>query len=432
MGFLNDFVYFNSGNECPEEFIEWAGLTVIAAVAGRKLWVRHGEYFTIFPNIYVVLVSEAGSGKSTARNAAKKMIRLVDPEYTVSASFQSHQDIIDTMCNMMPHTWKDETGQGDGGEAGKIFEYRPFLVSANELKSLLSTDAKGMVEFLVDIYDENDFSTGFKTYKKNNPEKKQSFDNPYLCLLACAVPKWFMGELKMDLFDGGLGRRLLLVYADKTRLIDTPVMPPNSEAALKRMETYLLQLKEAKGELVRTPEAMAFWKEWYNTPGRKNTDDPILKQFHETKHIQMLKLSSLLALSENPLTKTIEKRHLQQALIICNKLEKGVLLLTRGIGRNELAGVGARVLDFITRSGGACTKVTLLKMFQREFRLPEFVEQMNHYIQSEQLIVKLDATTGKEWYFIPELYQQWLAKNGGINSAPVPVAPSSASTSPAP
>lgn len=409
MGFINDAIFYNSGNECPVEFIEWSALSTISALAGRKLWVQHGE-FTIFLNTYMCLVAEAAGGKSTARHFQKKLIHLTDPSYVTSASFQSHQDIIDTMCNMMPNTWQDTLGEVEGNEKDKIHEYRPFLISSNELKSLLSTDTKGMIDFLVDIYDENAFSTGYKTYKRNNPERKQDLTGPYLCLLACATPKWFMGELKVDLFDGGLGRRLIIIHAEKAALVDTPNRPDGSVDALLRMQKFLLEIRDAKGEIKRTPAAMKFWKDWYYSPGRKQTDDPILKQFLDNKHIPLLKISALLALSEDPKTKTIEVRHLEQALVTLSRLEKGVMLLTRGIGRNELAGIGSRVLEFITKAGGATSKVTLLKMFQREFRLPEFVEQMNHYLQSEQLKLVVDTKTGKEWYCIPELYEQWLRK----------------------
>lgn len=426
MGFLDDAKFYNSGNECPEEFVEWSALTVISAIAGRKLWVQHGE-FSLFPNIYVILVAEAAGGKSTARNFAKKMVRLVEPDFTISASFQSHQDIIDVMGNMMPLTWEDSTGEGEGSEVGKIYEYRPFLISANEFKSLLSTDAKGMIELLVDIYDENEFSTGFKTYKKNNPERKQSFENPYLIMLACGVPKWFMSELKMDLFDGGLGRRLLIIFAEKSRLVDTPVRPAGADEALKRMHEFLLQLKTHKGEIKRTPEAMKFWKEWYYDPERKKTDDPILKQFLDNKHVPLLKLSTLLALSENPVAREITKDHLVRGIALLSKLEKGVSRLTRGVGRNELSGIGTRILEFITKCDGVCSRIQLLKVFNREMRSPEFTEQMNHYLMSEQLLSKIDAKTGKEFYCIPELWEEYQRKQTiAAQSAPA----SSASVSP--
>jgi hypothetical protein len=417
MGFINDAIFYNSGNECPPEFIEWAGISTISALAGRKLWVQHGE-FTIFLNTYICLVAEAAGGKSTARHFEKKMINLVDPDYVTSASFQSHQDIIDTMCNMMPHAWTDDNGEFEGGEKGKVYEYRPFLISSNELKSLLSTDTKGMIDFMVDIYDENAFSTGYKTYKRNNPERKQDLTGPYLCMLACATPKWFMGELKIDLFDGGLGRRLLIVNGEKANLIDTPVRPVGHVDALLRMQQFLLKVKEAKGEMVRTPEAMKFWKDWYYFPDRKKTDDPILKQFLDNKHIPLLKLSALLALSEDPTKRMIEVRHMQQALLMLARMEKGVSNLTRGIGRNELSGIGLRVLDFITKLGGVCGKVQLLKAFGREFRMPEFVEQMNQYIQSEQLKEFVDQNTGKTWYAIPEMYEQYLRKKAAETTQP--------------
>ena len=142
MGYLNDFVYYGSGTECPDIYLQWSGLSLLGAALGRKVWTMHGSYFRIHPKLYVCLVGDAGSGKSTAKNQAKSFLRAVDHDYLISSSFQSHQDIIDKMASdpQAIKTWKDKT-------TGKINEYRVFYGICNELASLLSTDKKGMVEF---------------------------------------------------------------------------------------------------------------------------------------------------------------------------------------------------------------------------------------------------------------------------------------------
>ncbi len=69
-------------------------------------------------------------------------------------------------------------------------------------------------------------------------------------------------------------------------------------------------------------------------------------------------------------------------------LEPNILKLTSGIGRNELAGVGAQVLDFLDRmEEKAATEVHLRKFFHRYMNTPEFAEIMNHYVQTGQLLL---------------------------------------------
>ena len=377
MGFRGDFIKHGSGTECPEVFLQWAGLSVLGAVLGRKVWTMHGDHFPIYPKLYVCLVGDAGSGKSTAKDYAKRILREVRPDYLTSASFQSHQDIIDMMANDTTaiNHWKHH-------ETAQIHEYRAFYAICNELASMLSTDKKGMVEFLVDVYDDSDdFKTGYKGQRKENPERKQVVPFPYVSVLACAVPKWFMGNLKLDLFDGGLGRRLIVVYANKSKLVPNPKKTADDSAAWQRAIAHLRTCasEACQGELKKTEAAQKWWDEWYMDPKRFDLIDPIISQFHQTKHTQVLKVAMLLAKSDDPAAKWIEIHHLVTAEKMLTNLEPQVRHLTSGIGRNELAGIGAQLIEFITRTGGMQTEVNVKKNFFRYANNPEFLQIIEHH-----------------------------------------------------
>lgn len=407
MGYLNDFVYYGSGTECPEIYLQWSGLSLLGAVLGRKIWTQHGGYFRIHPKLYVCLVGDAGSGKSTAKNQAKSFLKAIDPNYLISSSFQSHQDIIDKMASdpMSQKTWKHKT-------TGTINEYRVFYGICNELASLLSTDKKGMVEFLVDVFDDEDeFTTGYKGQRLLQPERKQVVPFPYVSILACAVPKWFMGNLKLDLFDGGLGRRLIVCYSNKTRLNEDPHTPEGGEQARQRALSHLAMCmnENVQGELHKTSAAIKWWKEWYHDPKRFDLTDPILGQFHQTKHIQALKVASLLSMCETPFSYKIEDFHLQVAVAMLDALEPSVLRLTSGIGRNELAGVGSQIIEFLERTGGMQTEVNVKKYFHRYLKMPEFQELENHYIATQQIVVTVVEAQGimRKFYFTPDGYEKF-------------------------
>jgi len=421
MSYLKNYLYYGSGHECPESFQLWSALSLIGAVVGRKVWVKHGDYFTIYPNIYVCLVGTAGSGKSTARSTAKTIFVKAFPTHMVSASIQSREDIAQQMASEdCAKYWKDL--KGEYGDIEKIYEYRPFYIVANELASFLSVDKGKMVEFLVDIYDENYFSTGFKGQRKANPEAKQWFENPYVSMIACAVPKWFMSNLKLDLFDGGLGRRLFIVYDEKSKLVDDPKMPEGGDKALQAVIDHLLKLGSESfyGEIKRNAAAMAWWKKWYHDPKRFNREDPILMQFHETKAVQLLKVASLLCLSEDPPNMTMDEGHLEAAKVMIDRLEPNVLKLTSGIGRNEIAGVGAEVLDYIGRMGGMVPEVALKKFFHRYLNTPEFKDLLQHYIETEQLYiceVEIDGIKRRA-FFLKENYTQYVKTKMQAESKP--------------
>jgi hypothetical protein len=256
MDYLQSYVYYNSGSECPRSFHVWSALSILGAVIGRKVWFDR-KIHVVYPNIYVGLVGDAGSGKSTAKGVVKTIMVQEFPHLMISESIQSREDIAEKMgrtdcCT----TWKNEKGE--------IQEYRPYFLIVNELANFLSVDTRKMVDFLVDMYDENYFSTGFKS------TTSQKFKNPYVSMLACVQPTWIMSNLKLDLFSGGLGRRLILVYEEKTGLIAEPFIPPGGEAAIQKVLTHLHRAEKLQGEFKMPDPARKWWKKWYEDPTRKN------------------------------------------------------------------------------------------------------------------------------------------------------------------
>lgn len=416
MSYLKDYVYYASGNECPEEYVYWAGLSILGHVLGNKVWVRHGEY-KFHPNLYICLVGDAGSGKNSSLSTNIEIMLNHFPELMLSASIQSREDVADLMAsNDCVKTWQDV--EGDHGLKGSIFEYRPFYILNNELASFLSVDKMKMVEFLTEVFDGKYFSTGFKGQRQLTPERKQWFKNPHVSLIAGAVPTWFMASLKMDLFGGGLGRRLIIVNAKRTKIIPEPYKPKDAELAIARVIAHLKEANLFYGEVNLDPDARAWWDNWYRTEWVvKVPQDPILGQFHQTKPMQVKKVALLLWATEPPFDRKrmLTKEHLQFALALIEKQEEPVRRLTAGIGRNELAGVGAQVIDFIERMGGAIPETELSKTFYRYLRDPEFLELLNHYKTTGQLVhvINDQVTPQKSYLFLPDRYALFTKQRAG-------------------
>lgn len=408
MPYLNDYVYYSSGNEVPEEFIYWSGLSILGHILGGKCWISHGDYFRFTPQLYIALVGEAGTGKNTGLGVNFNIMLKHFPDHLLSASIQSREDIAHQMAEdnpTNPKTWRDETGQ--------VLDYRPFYILNNELASFLSVDKLKMVEFLTEVYDGKHFSTGFKKDRIDNPQRKQWFRNPHVSLLCGAVPTWFMGSLKMDLFSGGLGRRMIIVNSTRSKVIPFPTKPPGAEEAMSRVVEHLKKAEKFSGGFELSNDAKKWWEPWYVEHKKNNPTDPILYQFHQTLPMQVLKVGLLLRTTESFEGTTIDGSFLETALTLLTRLHPSIIKLTSGIGRNELAGVGAQLIDFIDRTGGMQTEVNVLKYFRRYARDPEFLEIVNSYIKTGELVVaRLKDAQGVErtGYFTPEGYANW--KNG--------------------
>jgi hypothetical protein len=53
---------------CPDSFHTWVGILTLAGACERRIWIDHGRYQT-YPNLYALLISRPGVGKSTAISA---------------------------------------------------------------------------------------------------------------------------------------------------------------------------------------------------------------------------------------------------------------------------------------------------------------------------------------------------------------------------
>jgi hypothetical protein len=411
MSYLADYLYYFSGTEVPTEYAYWSGLSILGHVLGRKCWIKHGDYFKFTGAIFVTLVGEAGSGKNTGLSVNKRIMLKSFPEYLISASIQSREDIAWQMGEdnaKSLKTWKDKKGL--------IQQFRPFYILNNELASFLSVDKVRMVEFLTEVFDGEDFSTGFKKDRKDDPTRKQWFSDPHVSLLVGAVPSFFMDSLRMDLFSRGLGRRMIIVNASRTKCLPNPKFPPGAEDALARAVIHLKHAEKFVGEVKLGRQATAWWETWYQNHRNNRPLDPILSQFWVTEPMQVLKLGLLLNRCEFPFKPELEDAHLIGAADLLERLKPNIVRLTSGIGRNELAGIGAQLLEFIERTGGMQTEVNILKYFRRYARDPEFMEIINSYIKTGELIIskgkKQGETIERMFYFTPEGYEAWKKGQG--------------------
>jgi len=348
------------------------------------------------------LVGDAGSGKNTAKNiAVHKLIMEEFPDIPVSAAVTSREDVSKFMGseeNLKSFRYPD----------GSIEEYRPFFFAVNELANLLSVDFRKMVDFLVDLYDSMEFSTSFK-----HDTVKDKIKNPCATMLACGVPDWFMRSLKMDLFTGGFGRRLNIVYENRTILKAEPCIPAGGEEAWQRVVNHMKAARELVGEVRFSDATRKWWIKWYENDERLKSDDLLLRQNLANKHVMLQKLAILLALDTMPFNMVVEVEHFEKANAMLELLETPIKKLSAGIGRNELAAVSVQVLETIRAMGGRANDRKLRAMFFRDCRVNgnEYNAMINHLSQTDQIFVENIMSNGRVEmvFFLPDAYRHYKA-----------------------
>lgn len=393
--YLSDYLHAHSGTECPTTFIRWSALALLGHLVGRKIYYDNRAFKVQIP-LYTCLIGPSGEGKSTAKDWMKDILQTHFPTELFSANAQTPGDIIKLMAeDQNCKSWKNKA-------TGQLEFYHSFFIIANEFKAFLHNDPIGMINFVVDIYGQKEYADSYKNAGRN----KIPF--PHLSIVACATPELITKDLKIDIVAGGLGRRFNLAIDNKNEFISEPTFPIDRKETLARVIDHLKRVntEEIQGAFHATPEARKWYNGWYGPYMHKVPDNSFLAIAHKTNHEMMLRIATLLSLSEYDIKHEVTEVHMQAALQMIEETHPNIIKMSQGMGRNEIAQFGQQMMDLLRRMNGAMPKDKVLLVLGANLRYAEFEEQVNVLKKTQGII---EATIGaKAWLITEERYKQML------------------------
>ena len=382
MSFLKDYEIVTSGNECPKMFHHFSALVALSSIVSSRVWLDLG-LFVIRPNLYVILTASPGVKKTTAMSVAKRLLRELGDAVPLSAEAQTKEALVQAMSNKTREC-RVEPGQVPKNfspldEDRSKFLYTPMAVFVTELSQFVGSGSGHMVDFLTTIYDEEQYT---------NETKNKGTDTlpcPYLTMLGCTVPDWITSNMKSDVISSGFCRRAIFVYeyASEVR-VPFPEITPDMEAAWERLIAYSHKLLKVKGEMKWGEGALDFYKNWYITLQRPS--DPIMEGWYNSVHVQMLKIATLVSLSES-LDLTIEIVHMQMALELIKLIEGNIPKVFKGVGRNELSSIANKLLEMLNHADGNRIPEKIVKrLLFKEADPVEIVKIIRHLTETGQVV----------------------------------------------
>lgn len=382
--FLADYLFYNSGNECQENYHIWSAIVAAAVQLQRRVWLPF-EYYDIHPNLYVVLVGKQGNRKSTAKDIMRDLVVDVNPNLPVSKSVMSREKI----CQFLG---TDDARRVYQDHLGETIEYRPIFLCVNELKNFLSINPQGMVEFLTDIYDRKLFDVGTKNAGND------FIPNPCVNLLACETPEWIAERMKEKIISGGFSRRVIYIYEfSERKRIPFPTIPNGGLEAWERVKNTLRRMQTYSGPMSWHPSAREWYAKWYIA--LKAPATPVLGAFYESKHIQMLKVAMILELADRgKLELTIPSLETASALV--DVIEPGIAEIGLTVGRNELVIATRNMFHVIRANGGIIPEKRLQSLMFSDMSPMEFQSTLQHMITTEQLKKFEDVVDGVSRTFV--------------------------------
>lgn len=390
MNFFEAYNTYRKDTESHQNFHLWSAVYAISCLLGRKCFLPQGVY-TIYPQLYVIIVGEAATRKSTAANIAKRIIRDVGT-VPMAPTSTSREALVDFMA---------KKGQIKYSIAGKDYAYHQVAAFANEFDTFVGGQHvnKSIITFMTDIWDENPYVD--LTRKSGSVEVPE----PYFSLLGCCVPAWFESSVKGDLITGGFTRRTVFVYEEELDHLEA--WPQGN--SVSQNEVWPMLIEEAKrinkmtGEFTYTPAAIDLQSKMYEEQmsKRRNVDEKV-KSYYSSRHDLLKKLCICLSAGFGD-SMVVDASIVQLADELLARTENRLEKLFRGVGRNELKGHSERIVEAVRKKGPTgVTNRDLIRTFYSDLSLQELEEVLMVLVRTGQLRMRPGADPTIIEYTTPE------------------------------
>jgi len=347
---LRDYLEYTEGNETPEIFHFWVGVSVLAGACERRLWIDTG-FFKAALNFYIILVSPPGiCGKNTAFGLGYNLLKEAD--FNVVKDAITKEKIISEMedCRRIfnvPNT-------------GKIFQHSSITLVEEELNVLATTGVE-MMKFLTAIYD----TTDVYTYKTKNKGQYEII-NPCLNLGGAAVPAWFSTSIGDDISNMGFLARCITVYENEPRgSYPIPMMTDYQRALRSRILAKLDEIGGMFGPITFSKQASEAFVEWYEANPIDITEDyRILGYLVRKRRIHVWKLAALFAVASGRYV--IEPDDVLGAVEALDYTERKMKLAFTSMGSNRVAYICNKLITFLANNDGKATLEEVVRKFYNE------------------------------------------------------------------
>lgn len=351
MSILQEYLRYVENTEPPTIFHRWSLLTSIGALLERNVYYGDG-YFTYYPNLYVMLMGESGTRKSTAINLAKSVLKLSGYN-NFSAEKTSKEKYLLDLSEQNEDLDDDITSATlFGGETGVREDTRTtsnFIV-AGEFNDFIGN---GNIEFMSVLGNLWDWSGGNYSSKIKSG-KSASIPNPSISLLGGNTATGFSLAFPSSAIGQGFFSRLLLIQAASTgKRIRKPVFPVIDFGSM------LAELqRRGTGRLTETPIADklldAIYAEFVNLT------DTRFASYSTRRYAQLIKLVIICCVIDPASTGVITEEHILEANTYLSHAEQLMPLALGEFGKARGSDIAHSIAAFVHSQGANITTMDVI------------------------------------------------------------------------
>lgn len=295
--FISLYLQYTRQTECPTFFHRWTAITSLGAFLGRNIYFRHG-HFTLYPNLYTMLIGSPGTKKSSAIKIGAKVVKQAGYKTFAAKKTRQEKFLLD-LAEQSERAGDIDTIVGEDileqnlfgalldseNEADRYEDLPPAecFIAADEFNNFIGTGNLEFVSILGELWDYE----GVYDYKLKN-SKSVFIPNPTISILGGNTPTGFSQAFPSEAIGQGFFSRLLLIYGEPSGVKYT--FPPAPDVAIQNeLITLLLEIQKAvTGELVMSSEAMNLLDQIYHK--WEGIDDPRFEHYANRRLTHLLKL----------------------------------------------------------------------------------------------------------------------------------------------
>jgi len=283
---IDDFLDNTNGIASPEIFRLWAGISALAGLLERRIWmVTSSTLPVVYPNLFVLLVAPPAVGKSLVLSKVKEVWKGTKKLH-VAPNSMTKAHLLDTL-EQAARKLPINNGQS-------LMEYSALNIASSEFGVLVPSHDTEFLNVLNDIFDNPD---DFREGRRHS--KSVEIKAPLLNIIAGTQPGFLAVLLPEEAWSMGFMSRVVMVYANsgpKVQLFSESLPDQVQIASLIQRAAKLTSLI---GEMQTTPAYRKELIRWSNESLEPVPEHSKLVHYNGRRILMIIKLSIISAVSRS-------------------------------------------------------------------------------------------------------------------------------------
>jgi len=257
---------YTEGSPTPDCFRLWSAIGALSAAMERRVWVvtNRGPQFA---NLYILLVSPPGVGKTVAISPAQRLLQRAG-KFVAAPDNVTGASLVDAL-NAAKKIITRPDGKG-------VIEYSCFYIFADELGVFMSSHDLSFLSLLTKFYDNPD---SYRETRRHSLKEPIDIINPTVTFLAGTQPGFLSAVLPEVAWTQGLTGRLIMIYANKCPNLSIFEKYDPREALEKRLVAGLAKIANLYGQCSWANDAVEEFVNWEAAGFTPVPDHPKLEYY---------------------------------------------------------------------------------------------------------------------------------------------------------